>query len=281
MKMKNIVSHLILLVLAAGLVSGCSLLGQSKDTPVAEKPEPKIWKTDDLKPDHLALAKKLVRDGFFDVALVQLEQAAKEDLPPSDRVRVYDLAGVCARETGDFKGASTWFAKALALDCRDASVHNNLGILHAMAGDGDNAVKSLEQASALDPGRADFFNNLGWACMEQKAFPRAESAFRKSLALDPDDPRVINNLALCLGLQGKETQAHDLLLRHQPPEQARHNLEVIRAMKGDPTSMGNSGQAFEIQSRNNREKNGEDIGLSGDTAHSIYSDKYLPSMKKD
>lgn len=284
MKTKKLPACLICLAAGVCLLSGCALPGRSGGTPVADRTDPRVWKTEHLKPDHLALAENLVREGFYHVALVQLDPPEKAQLPKAYRVRVYDLSGVCARETGDFKGAFTWLDKALALDSRNASVHNNGGILHAMAGDGENAVKFLERASALDPGRSDILNNLGWAYMEQKAYFQAESCFRKGLALNPDDPTIINNLSLCLGLQGRDAQAYDLLIRHHSPDQAGKNMEAIRAMRVESGSLtGRAGQAFEIQTRNSRDPDrGNAVdGLSGDAAHSIYSDKYLPAMKKD
>ena len=264
----------------AGLFTGCGLSGANKSRPSTKRPEPKVWKTDDIKPNHLALAEQLVKDKFYDVALVQLAQARQsQDLTTAQKVRAYDLSGVCARETNDFKSAETWLKKGLALDSGNASVCNNLGILYAMDNRLDKAAQTLQKAVAYDPGRADFINNLGWVTMAGKDYEDAEIYFKKSLALDPGNTTAVNNLALSLGMQDKETQAYDLLRRYQSPEDARYNMDYIR------TQREAEGQAwerpFKAQARKPLDPDNDTAatGLPGDGANAVYKN-YQDAVKK-
>ncbi|MCG8551253.1 MAG: tetratricopeptide repeat protein, partial [Desulfobacterales bacterium] len=168
------------LVVLTGLLTGCGLSGRDKAASLAKRPGPGVWKTDGIKPNHLALAEQLVQDKFYDVARVQLAQARKsQKLKAQEQVRAYDLSGVCARETGDFKSAETWLQKGLSLDRHNASVYNNLGILYAMEKHFEKAAEALEKAVAYDPGRADFINNLGWVAMARKDYTGAQIYFEK------------------------------------------------------------------------------------------------------
>ncbi len=236
----NFLIALLISGLTTGSMSGCTGLGITLKTAPADRPGPQVWPTNDLRPNHLALAEKLVKDGYYDVALVQLGLATR--VPGN--ARVYDLSGVCARETGDFRAAKDWFEKALKVNDQDASVHGNMGILFGMTNDFKTALVHLEKAAALDPGRADFLNNLGWAAM----------------------------------VQGDHALALALLLNHQSDIDARHNLDVIRAMA---LKRHDHFPAFDIQKKNNPQPIRENSAprLSGKAARSIQK-KYENALKK-
>ncbi len=273
----NLVLALLMIGFGAGM-SGCTTLGITLKTAPADRPNPQVWQTNDLRPNHLALAEKLVKDGYYDVALVQLEQAALEP----GNARVYDLSGVCARETGDFRAAKAWFEKALTVNDQDASVHGNMGILFGMTNDFGTALVHLEKAAALDPGRADVLNNLGWAAMAQKKYAKAKAAFEKALTLDPGNTTAANNLAICLGMQGDHALALALLLNHQSDTDARHNLDVIRAMALSHHMSQGHFPAFDIQKQNNATPvtGNSAPSLSGKAASNILK-KYENALKKD
>ncbi len=270
----NFLIALLISGLTTGSMSGCTGLGITLKTAPADRPGPQVWPTNDLRPNHLALAEKLVKDGYYDVALVQLGLATR--VPGN--ARVYDLSGVCARETGDFRAAKDWFEKALKVNDQDASVHGNMGILFGMTNDFKTALVHLEKAAALDPGRADFLNNLGWAAMVQQEYPKARKAFEKALALEPENTTAANNLAMCLGMQGDHALALALLLNHQSDIDARHNLDVIRAMA---LKRHDHFPAFDIQKKNNPQPIRENSAprLSGKAARSIQK-KYENALKK-
>ncbi|MCD4719825.1 MAG: tetratricopeptide repeat protein [Desulfobacula sp.] len=260
----------------------------SQNQAIPAKSGQDIWETKDLKPNHLALAESLIKEGFYDVALVQLKITMD-----SKNARVYDLAGVCARETENFKESKNYFKKALTINGKNASVHNNLGMLHAMTKKNDEAQKAFEQAVKLDPGRADFLNNLGYLQLSEKLYTKAEKNFKKSLALNPSDKTAVNNLAICLGMQKKDDQTMKLLLEHHGISDAWHNMACIYAMRNEPkkakkmmdltgTRKNDQTSAFDIQTikPGDPENNNSATGMPGDIADSIYTKKYYPVMKQ-
>ena len=241
-------------------------------------------------PNRLALARQLVDKDFYDVALVQLKAAIKEKT--SDAM-AYDLAGVCARELGDYKASETYLKKAAKLAPENASVYNNLGILYSITGEPEKAGKNLRQAVILDPGRPDYINNLGYFYLDQKQFSWAEQAFAKALGLNPDFEAARNNLIICLGLQHKDNEAMELLLSRFDEQTAWHNMACIYTLRDEPEKAAKlrklihgelahpPGSAFGIQEKNALDPQNQDPYLPGDVAHEIYTKKYMESMKSD
>lgn len=247
-------------------------------------------KTENLTPNHLALAKNLVEKEFYDVALVQLQTAIKER---GADAMVYDLAGVCARETGDHKTSEIYLKKARSLSPDNASVHNNLGILYSATNEPKKAGQSFRQAVILDPAMPDYMNNLGYFHLNQKQYTQAEEYFKKALDLDPDHGPALNNLIISLGLQYKDNQAMDLLLSRQDEDTAWHNMACIYTMRNQPekakklldfvrtNQRTEKGSAFDIQARKGQTPGAKDPGMSGDVADLIYTKKFKTSMKSD
>lgn len=288
---------IILLVVVASLFSGCAYFDQSDPgadntaAMAAARARQQQWDTRDLEPDHLALARDLADKEFYDVALVQLKKAIEEK---GGNALVYDLAGVCARETGDFKASESFLKKAAAIDPENASVRNNMGILYAALGENDRAEQAFQKAVSLDPGRADFLNNLGYLHLTQKKYPEAQSAFAKSLVLKPAYEPALNNLIVCLGMQRKDAEVMDLLMKHFDTETAWYNMACIYTLRKEHmkaqkllrfvrTGNGTGEKtAFEIQALppDTRGMPSAPDGLPGDVASTIYTDGYMPAMKK-
>lgn len=225
---------IIQICLCAVILSGCISPMAPKKAPESSqaKQEPMkirntMWDTRDLKPNHLALAEDLMTKKFYGVALVQLDQALEQD---KNNSQIYNLKGVCARETNDLQNAEKFLKKALALDKKNASAHNNIAILYSMEKKPDLAEKSFNRALALDPARADFFNNAGVLYMGKKEYEKAKNCFSQAMLLEPSHENAINNLALTLGYLKKYDQAMKLLLNSRPYEIACHNMGCIYEM---------------------------------------------------
>lgn len=277
-------------LLSVWLLSGCSILSErvgTKGNPSLNQQVQSVARPFQIpKPDHLVLAERLVQEGFYDVATAQLEKIMNNPTP-----RVWDLAGVCARETGDISAAKTCFAKALVLDPENGSVFNNLGILLAMNNEPAKARTALETAVALDPGRMDFRNNLGYLLMIHQDYKLAERHFKKCLEQGTSDPAVINNLAICLGLQQKDRDAYTLLKKQSGSTNANYNMACIRAAVDNKKKAADlltafrdtQHSTFEIQSDPARlqRRIDKDTGVAGDVAHKIYDHKYKNAMEKD
>ncbi|MBI9092839.1 MAG: tetratricopeptide repeat protein [Desulfobacterium sp.] len=300
LKPGRILKIMVLLLVMTVSVTGCMGALEKKnvmalDEETRNRKTPKIWDTSQLKPNHVALAKELMDKGFYDVALVQLKTALEKDKTSFD---AYNLAGVCARETGKLKKGLDYFEYALLLDRDNASAHNNIAILFSIMGQDTSARNHFKRAVALDPARAGFFNNLGYFLMDLKEYGEAETRFNQALVLEPSNENVINNLAICLGHQKKDDRALKLLMEHQPLELAFYNMGCIYKLRNE-TSRADA--MFELSRRNSAKSTAKkqkafDLqvmnpsapvdptpadGMSGDVAHTIYTKKYLSSMKSD
>ena len=182
------------------------------------------------KTDHLALARQLIDQEHYDVALVQLEQARR----PANRTTEIDhLMGVCYRESGNLTAAVDAFQKAIEKDPLYAPAYGGLGLTLARKEGIDRSLPYFERALKLDPAKADVCNNLGYALMKSGRLPEAERVLRKCIAIDPGFSVARNNLAVCLGLLDKDDQALRLLLQTQPPAAAFRNLSAIVRKRGN------------------------------------------------
>ncbi|HAK93706.1 MAG TPA: hypothetical protein DCM87_01535 [Planctomycetes bacterium] len=85
------------------------------------------------------------------------------------------------------------------------------GLVCNEQGDWRAATAYWEKALALDPSRADTCNNLGYAFAIREDFARAEALFRKAIAIDPSFAEPYEQLGELLVKQGKLDDAVALL----------------------------------------------------------------------
>ena len=225
----------LLLSVALLLLSGCTggnAVRKKGAAAYEPRREPTVTNQPRLEPkaDHVALARQLIDQGHYDVALVQLEQARRK----ADRTTEIDhLMGVCHRESGDLTAAVDAFQKAITQDPQYAPAYGGLGLTLAQKEGIDSSLPYFEHALKLNPAKADVCNNLGYALLKSGRLAKAERVLRKCIAIDPGFSVARNNLAVCLGLRGKDDQALRLLLQTQPPALALRNLSAIVRRRGD------------------------------------------------
>jgi Tfp pilus assembly protein PilF len=220
-------------LIVAVILCGCA--GQSaKETAPLLPPETEAqpdWQPS-AEPDHLALARDLIRQGHHTVALRQLELAARAN--ESDPESHY-LRGLCQRETGDPAGARKSFQDAIRLDREYAPAHNGLGIVYFTNRQYPEAHKAFSKAAALNPANPDFLNNLGVLEMRTHRAKTALTRFEACLRIAPDFTRAKNNLAESLVRLGRDAAALAFLERHFPPAVACNNLGIIYERVGYPS----------------------------------------------
>ncbi len=216
------------------VLAGCGNKGPEKaaerpQTPpvVEELPAEAARQTE---PNHLALARDLMRQGHHEVALVQLNAVKHTAGDPE----IPYLRGVCYRETNRPQEAAQAFAEALKQQSGFAPAHNGLGLVYQQQERGEEALAAFRKAIALDPARSDFYNNLGYALMKSHQYEEAAQALAQSLALDSSSQMARNNLALCALYRNNETEALRVLLAGNSEWVAYHNLAVLHRMTGRP-----------------------------------------------
>ena len=99
------------------------------------------------------------------------------------------------------------------------------------------AIKALEQARAATPDRWEAHATLGVALDTQGRGPEALSAYGRAAQLSPDNPVVLNNLALSQAIGGRLDEALATISRAADlptaTAQVRQNLALLLALKGD------------------------------------------------
>jgi Flp pilus assembly protein TadD len=218
------------LVLLAGCATGVASR-PSAEAGLRGKQHPLLsaW-PEEPAPDHLALARRLIDQGHYDVALVQLAQAAAK---PSNQTEIAFLTGICHLETGVLPEAVRHFKQAIQRDARYAPAYNGMGMALARRGDHAKALPHFRRAMALDPAKTNACNNLGYTLMETGHTAEAEPVLRKCLAMDPGFTLAGNNLAVCLARLRKDDQALALLLQMHPPPVAYRNMQALLLSRGD------------------------------------------------
>lgn len=184
----------------------------------------------EIKPDCLKLARDLVKRGFYDVALAQLEEAKKENLK---NVEIYYLMGICKRENKEYNEAAKDFHEATCLDPDYAPAYDGLGLTRDLMGERENAWTNYKKAISLNPARADFYNNLGFSEILGERFKDAKLHLLKSVSLYPAYKRALNNLALCHVMMEEDEKALAILKKISSPAKACNNMGAIYQMKGD------------------------------------------------
>jgi len=154
---------------------------------------------------------------------------------------LYNISGVCYKETGQLEMAVSCFEKAteikpdfadahfnlglslqelnqleaavksyevtLAIHSNYTKAHNNLGIIYKELGQMGAAVKSYEQAIDAQPDYAEAHNNLGVIMQELGQLDEAAKCYEKAIAISPEYAEVHNNLGNTLNELGQTNDA--------------------------------------------------------------------------
>lgn len=111
---------------------------------------------------------------------------------------------------------------ALALEPRNVSVLNNLGIARYDRDEYELAAECYQRAIEVAPTLPLSYNNLGNALLALGRAAEALPLYRRALALDPDYVEAHSNLAMALLTAGDfEAGWHELEWRHRRPGRAR------------------------------------------------------------
>lgn len=97
----------------------------------------------------------------------------------------------------------------------------------------DDAIQTLSAGLSVSPRDAILANNLGMCWMLKGDYDEALSMFTQAAGANPDDARFRANMAASLGLLGRYDEALSLYEQVIPIPDARHNLAVISAARGD------------------------------------------------
>ncbi len=148
---------------------------------------------------------------------------------PED-MKVLSAYGKALADAGRIRQAAEVLQKAHTPERPDWSVLSTQGSLADQLGDHDGARGYYESALKIRPNEPTVLSNLGLSYALAKNLPRAEETLRLAAAQPTADNRVRQNLALVLGLQGKFSEAEEMLKRDLSPADAQQSVASIRQM---------------------------------------------------
>ncbi len=211
------------------LVSGCGPKKHFARVKIPERPNISR-KKEAAKADYRDLAKRLIQNGYYEIALNILERLSSSH--PRDP-EVFYLIGLCQSRLHKYEKAEKSFLRVLSLKKDCARAYNQLGLLYDLQKRHEQATKMYERAISLNPARAEFYNNLGYNLLILKKITKARECFLKAIAIDPDYKKAINNLAFCYVLMGDKKKAFLLLKKLYSTPVVYYNLAVLYEATGN------------------------------------------------
>ncbi len=160
----------------------------------------------------------LASQGLISAAEIQLETLA-ERFPQDAEVR--NELGILKYVQGDFSGAETAFAGAIAIAPNYASALANLGLSLQARGLFEQAAAKFEAVLEIAPGNVEASFNLAIACAALGNRRRAVALCNSMIAADPDEPSTHLILGECLlALEEYEAGWREYEWRLRVPEYA-------------------------------------------------------------
>lgn len=175
----------------------------------------------------LTYAKSLHALGQNTQAVAVLQGLAIQN--PED-MQVLSAYGKALADAGQLKQAADILTRAHTPERPDWTVLSAQGSIADQLGDHDAARGYYDTALKIRPEDPNVLSNLGLSYALSRQLPKAEETLRLAASQPGADERVRQNLALVLGLQGKFSEAEDLLRRDLSPEDAAADIAAIREM---------------------------------------------------
>lgn len=189
----------------------------------------------------------LTREPTPDVADMPLvmPEPAPEPGPEGEREPESEVAALLrqamsSHDSGDLKGARSFYEQLLALAPAHPDGLHLFGLLECMVGNNQRALDLIGKALEILPDEPMFHNNIGLAHAHLGHLDEAERHYRIAFEADPQRLDAINNLALLMCRRGKTAVAEQIylaLLEAAPGYvDARHNLAGLYLRLGQVTA---------------------------------------------
>jgi tetratricopeptide (TPR) repeat protein len=146
------------------------------------------------------------------------------------------------RQLGHWRTSVDLFSHVVAVTTDNSRAHYNLGTALEELGDTEGAATHFRETIRIEPGFAEAHFNLTRITMRRGDLDAAAALAREERERWPTHPHTYVDLGAVAALQGRDEEAirwFEEALRLDPESgDARHNLEVLRARQGLPTSSG-------------------------------------------
>jgi|GEM_PF-1594950 len=179
---------------------------------------------------RLELARALLTAGSPDACLELIAQLRRDGVKGLELERLHAQA---LRSTGLDDDARAILEGIVQRWPRDASAHNELGILAMDRNDVEAAVDHFKQAVRHDDGNGGYLNNLGFALMVAERPDEAIDILRSALRADSSKAQTRNNLGFALVAAGRESEAWRVFkAATKSPADAHYNVGVGLEIRG-------------------------------------------------
>jgi Flp pilus assembly protein TadD len=169
---------------------------------------------------------------------------AGADLPPTPRT-LHAMATMLAAHGRD-EPAVYVLTRLLNEHPQFLPAYCDLAEVHARHGRVEQAISALQSGRRVAPDDAVIASNLGLCWMLQSDYAKALEQFDQAVALAPDNALFHANRATALGLLGRDEECLRAYAQVLPPDQARHNLRVLREARqkltGEPAQATLAGE---------------------------------------
>lgn len=111
------------------------------------------------------------------------------------------------RMNNNYRGAVSYYSKAIALYAEDAVAFNNRGMAYGKLNEMDNAIRDFSQAIKLDPDYADAYIQRAWQYRQLRKYDKALADLNVAVQLAPSDKWAWSNRGTVLYLLGRNPEA--------------------------------------------------------------------------
>jgi arylsulfatase A-like enzyme/tetratricopeptide (TPR) repeat protein len=161
-----------------------------------------------------------------------------EPLAASSDIEVINALGIARTGDDDLGGALQAFHRALALDPRDATAYQNIGIAQLQFGKNVDALAALDRALALNDRLPRAWNAKGVALERLSRPDEAMAAWQHAADVDPSQMDALLNIGLTAVSRGRTETARRALQKFlaaaPPATYAREREEARRLLAGLP-----------------------------------------------
>lgn len=173
----------------------------------------------------LQYARALRTTGQRAQAVAILEQASMAQ--PNNKALLAGYGRALA-DNGNFQQAFDVLGRAHSPDDPDWRILSAQGAALDQLDRHDEARQYYASALKIVPDEPSVLSNLGLSYVLSKELPLAEETLRRARSRAPNDQRIKANLALAVGLQGRLSEAENIVKADLPPEEAAANVAALK-----------------------------------------------------
>ncbi|MFC1653081.1 tetratricopeptide repeat protein, partial [Planctomycetota bacterium] len=149
-----------------------------------------------------------------------------KNAPPSAKT-LYSMGNVLAAQGKD-RESEFIYKRCIQEYPYYLPAYNSLAELYTRQGRTNEAIEFLGKALEIHERDPVVLNNLGICYIIRREYDKAFKYFLGAASVIPSKERYRANMATALGMLGREEESLALLEQVLPPEDAKHNAEVLR-----------------------------------------------------